>query len=232
MATLTTKGAHVLIVDDEHEVRAILRSALEREGFAVTEAADGDQALESIRSRAPSLIILDLGLPTTPGIDLLRELRSSGSIPVIVVTGRGDEIDRVLGLELGADDYVTKPFSPREVAARVKSVLRRTEPDQPVDLLRFGEWTIDLAAREVRRGEVAATLTSREFDLLAFLARHPRRVFSPDQLLREIWATEPGWQSAKTVGEHVYRVRHKVEPDPTHPRWIVTVRGAGYRFDP
>ncbi len=234
MATFTTaiQAAPVLIVDDEREVRSILRDALEREGFTVAEAADGEKALLAVRSLTPSLVILDLGLPARTGIDVLREIRSWGDIPVIVLTGRGEETDRVLGLELGADDYVTKPFSPREVAARVRTVLRRADPDPHREVLRFDDLTIDLAAREVQRSGVPVDLTSRELDLLAFLAQAPRRVFSPEQLLRQVWASEPGWQNPKTVSEHVYRVRRKLEPDPAHPRWIITVRGSGYRFDP
>jgi len=232
IAPIATPLVLVLVVDDEREVREILRTALEREGYAVAEAADGDTALASFRGRRPDLVILDLGLPGTPGIDVLRHLRSSQNVPVIILSGHGDETDRVLGLELGADDYVTKPFSPREVAARVRTVLRRVGPDPGADRLQFDGLTIDLAAREVSRPGAEVTLTSREFDLLAFLAASPRRVFSADQLLRQVWATEPGWQNPKTVSEHIYRVRRKIEDDPAHPHWLVTVRGAGYRFDP
>ena len=222
----------VLVVDDEPGVREILRAALEREGYAVTEATDGESALTSARSRRPDLVILDLELPRLSGTEVLRQLRTGQDVPVIMLSGHGAETDRVLGLELGADDYVTKPFSPREVVARVRTVLRRSGAGPGTDQLHFDGLTIDVAAREVSRSGVDIALTSREFDLLAFLAASPRRVFSTEQLLRQVWATEPGWQNPKTVSEHVYRVRRKIEHDPARPRWLVTVRGAGYRFDP
>jgi two-component system, OmpR family, phosphate regulon response regulator PhoB len=222
----------VLVVDDEREVREILRVALEREGYAVIEADTGDAALAAVRARRPRLMILDLGLPGTGGIEVLRQVRGGHDLPVIILSGHDDETDRLLGLELGADDYVTKPFSPREVAARVRTVLRRAGPSPARELLRFDGLEIDLAAREVTRLGATVALTSREFDLLAFLAVSPRRVYSAEQLLRQVWSAEPEWQNAKTVSEHVYRVRRKIEDDPAHPRRVVTVRGAGYRFDP
>jgi DNA-binding response OmpR family regulator len=221
----------VLVVDDEDEIRRILRDVLEPEGYSVFEAAGGQDALTRIRTDRPDVVILDLGLPDQRGLEVLRELRAESSVPVIVLSGQVDETDRVLGLELGADDYVTKPFSPREVAIRVRNVLRRFTPGS-ADVLRFDDFTIDLRAREVVCGGLVIDLTSREFDLISFLASEPRRVFSPDQLLRQVWQTEPGWQSPTTVSEHVYRIRQKLELDPHQPRRLVTVRGAGYRFDP
>jgi len=222
----------ILVVDDEAEVREILRHVLEREGFAVREAADGEAALEAVRATMPGLVVLDLGLPGHSGLDVLRALKADSRVPVIVVSGMSDEADRVVGLELGADDYVTKPFSPREVVARVKNILRRSTPDAGGDVLAFDGLTLDLAAREVRCNGALIDLTNREFDLVSFLASSPRRVFSADQLLKEVWGAEPGWQSPNTVSEHVYRIRRHLETDPRRPRWIVTVRGAGYRFDP
>lgn len=222
----------VLVIEDEPDIRSVLREALEREGFTVAEVGDGDAALEAVRSLAPSLVILDLGLPRRPGIEVLREIRAAGGTPVIILSGRGEETDRILGLELGADDFVTKPFSPREVAVRAKAVLRRTGAVATVDVLRFGDLTIDLAARELRVSGRLIDLTSREFSLVAFLASSPRRVYSAEQLLRHVWGAEPEWQNPNTVGEHVYRIRRKLEADPARPRRLTTVRGAGYRFEP
>lgn len=232
----TPAGADILVVDDEQDVRSILREVLERAGFAVAEAADGESALTAIHARRPSLVILDLGLPRLRGTEVLRVLRAEGNLPVIILSGQGEELDRILGLELGADDFVAKPFSPREVVARVTSVLRRTQlvptTGATDNRLEFGDLVIDSAAREVRdRGEVIE-LTAREFDLLVFLASSPRRVFSPEQLLHHVWGAEPGWVNPNTVSEHVYRVRRKLGLGREHHPSITTVRGAGYRFDP
>ncbi len=222
----------MLVVDDEHETRELIRLALERESCEVAEASDGAAARRSIQRRTPDLVVLDLGLPDTPGIDVLREIREAGTLPVIILSGRSDETDRVVGLELGADDYVTKPFSLRELAARVKTILRRSSSTAQDDRTRFGELTIDFAAHEVEVRGVTVGLTNREFDLLAFLARSPRHVFTAEQLLDQVWNTRAEWQSRNTISEHVYRLRRKLERDPHRPRWLVTVRGAGYRFEP
>ncbi len=228
-----TTGAPVLVVDDDPELREIVRAALQREGFSVAEAADGETALEAVEHDRPRIVVLDLGLPRLGGLKVLRRLRAAGEIPVIILSGRGDEADRIVGLELGADDYVTKPFSPRELAVRVKAVLRRGAAAAQRRLLEFQGLTIDPGAREVAMADGSLVeLTAREFDLLHFLARSPRQVFSADQLLRQVWGSDPGWQTPSTVSEHVYRVRRKIESDPRHPRWIRTVRGAGYRFEP
>jgi two-component system alkaline phosphatase synthesis response regulator PhoP len=230
----------ILVVDDDIDLVDVVRSALEREGFAVDQAGDGETALHMIAGETPELVVLDLGLPKVRGLDVLRRVRKDNSgpvssMPVIVLSGQSDETDRILGLELGADDYVVKPFSPRELVARVRSVLRRTrverttEPFAPVE---FDELTLDLTTREVLlRGE-PVELRRREFDLLAFLCASPRRVFTREQLLRHVWDSEPEWQGAGTVSEHVHRLRAKIEDDPAHPRRLVTVRGVGYRFVP
>jgi DNA-binding response OmpR family regulator len=224
----------ILVVDDDVELRSVVRSALERDGFTVDEAGDGAVALTKIATLAPELVVLDLCLPTVGGLDVLRTMSAAAepAPPVIALTGLGDEADRIVGLELGADDYVVKPFSPRELVARVRSVLRRTRGSDPATVLEFGDLRIDTATREVRvRGE-PVELRRREFDLLEFLCSSPRRVFSRDQLLVNVWQSDPDWQNPSTVGEHVHRLRAKVEDDPARPRRIVTVRGVGYRFEP
>ncbi len=222
----------ILVVDDDLELVDVVRTALEREGFAVDEAGDGETALDKIADDAPELVVLDLGLPKVRGLDVLRQLRLDNAVPVIVLSGRSDEADRIIGLELGADDYVVKPFSPRELVARVRSVLRRSRAPRRQENLAFGDLELDLTTREVIvRGE-PMELRRREFDLLAFLCASPRQVFTREQLLRHVWDSEPEWQGVGTVSEHVHRLRGKVEVDPTRPRHIVTVRGVGYRFVP
>lgn len=225
----------VLVVDDDDDLVSVIELALTEQNFDVSTCHDGLRALEIIRSRPPDLVILDLGLPDANGLDILREVRSIGSLPVIVLTGRGTEADRVVGLEMGADDYMVKPFSPRELAARVKTVLRRSTPlsvGQATPTLVFDQLEIDLSTRDVRRGDELIDLTAKEFDLLAFLAESPRHVFSQSQLLRLVWGSDPAWQSPSTVAEHVHRLRRKIECDPADPKWIQTMRGAGYRFTP
>lgn len=225
-------SARVLLVDDEAMVREVVTRYLEREGFAVAVAADGDAALELIGRCAFDLVVLDLMLPSVDGLSVLRELRCRGDTPVIVLTARGDEGDRVLGLELGADDYVVKPFSPRELAARVRSVMRRAAIPSPGGTLEFDGLEIDRVTREVRVDGRLAPLTRRQFDLLAFLASAPRQVFSRAQLLAQVWDSSPEWQDPATVTVHVGHLRQKIEHDPGRPRRLVTVRGVGYRFEP
>jgi len=220
----------VLVVDDEPIVREVVVSYLEREGYRTLEAADGERARRLVEEASPSLVVLDVMLPRIDGLELCRWIRSRSDLPVILLTARGEEADRIVGLELGADDYVTKPFSPRELAARVRTVLRRTTAPGPVEeRISFGDVVVDAAGREVtKRGEVLA-LTAREFELLWFLASHPRRVFSRDQLMARVW----GYSSAVdtgTVTVHIRRLREKIEDDPSHPRHLETVWGVGYRF--
>jgi two-component system phosphate regulon response regulator PhoB len=222
----------VLVVDDDEQVRTLVSWQLEAEGFTVTGAADGAVALSAVEADPPDLVVLDLSLPAVDGLDVLTRLRRSSAIPVIVVTGRGGETDRIVGLDLGADDYLVKPFSPGELAARVRSVLRRVLPEPPSDRLVFGALDIDVRTRDVRVGGSAVDLTAKEFDLLAFLARSPRRVFTRAQLLERVWGSATQWQDGATVTQHVHRLRQKLEAEPGKPIWLRTVRGVGYRFEP
>jgi len=221
----------VLVVDDEPMVREVLAHYLTHDGFTVVEAADGEEAVAKLDACAPDLVLLDLMLPKKHGLEVLRHARSTSDVPVILLTALGDEKDRVAGLELGADDYVVKPFSPREVAARVKSVLRRASgPANPV-ILSFGEVTVDLDRRRIERAEAEVELTRLEFDLLAFLVGHPNRVVSRDELLQNVWDSSAEWQDPATVTVHVRRLRQKLEHDPSQPEHILTVYGVGYRFE-
>jgi DNA-binding response OmpR family regulator len=223
----------VLVVDDEATIRDVVVQYLRREGFATLEAGDGDAARELLEREWPNLVVLDLMLPGTDGLALCRWIRGRSQLPVIMLTARGEEADRIVGLELGADDYVTKPFSPRELVARVRSVLRRSAAadDRPEERVRFGEIEIDAAAREVRKRGNTLNLTAREFELLWFLACHPRRVFSRDQLMSRVWGYEPAFDSG-TITVHVRRLREKIEDEPAHPRYLETVWGVGYRLSP
>jgi DNA-binding response OmpR family regulator len=227
-------GTKVLVVDDEPTVREVVVSYLRRDGHVVAEAADGPTALELLEAEPPDLIVLDMMLPGVNGLDILRRVRQTSNIPVIMLTARAEEADRVAGLELGADDYVVKPFSPRELAARVNGVLRRAAGRETIapQLIEFDGLTIDPLAREVRLADVCVDLTPKEFDVLAFLASAPRQVFSRAQLLEQVWQSSPDWQDPATVTVHVRRIRNKIEEDPEKPRWITTVWGVGYRFEP
>lgn len=224
----------MLVVDDEPRVREVVAAYLTREGYRVSETASVEAARDLLETGDQDLVILDIMLPAESGLDLLRELRSNGETPVILLTSRAEETDRVLGLELGADDYVTKPFSPRELVARVRSVLRRTDPQRTVDdaRLEFDGLVIDPATREVIVGDREAELTAREFDLLHFLASNPRQVFSRNQLLEHVWDSSVEWQDPATVTVHIRRIRTKIEQHPREPRWVTTAWGVGYRFEP
>jgi DNA-binding response OmpR family regulator len=222
--------ATVLVVDDEPIVREVVVRYLAREGHETLEAGDGPAAREAIEMGAPDLVVLDVMLPGTDGLDLCRWIRSRSELPVIMLTARGEEADRIVGLELGADDYVTKPFSPRELTARVRSVLRRATAATAVeDRLSFGDVELELATRDVRKAGVRVRLTAKEFDLLWFLASHPRRVFSRDQLMSKVWGYTAALDTG-TVTVHVRRLREKVEDDPSAPRHLETVWGIGYRL--
>jgi len=221
----------VLVVDDEATVRDVVARYLERDGMVVDQAIDGAEALAALE-RHPDLVVLDIMIPGVSGLDILREIRSTVETPVILLTARSDETDRVVGLELGADDYVVKPFSPRELAARVRSVLRRSRIRPSQGRLAFEGLIIDTAAREVFVAGAVVHVRPREFDLLAFLAASPRQVFSRAQILERVWDSHDGYQDLSTVTVHVRRLRNKIEGDPLHPRWIVTVWGIGYRFEP
>jgi len=227
-------GTKVLVVDDEPTVREVVASYLRRDGHDVAEAADGTTALELLDADPPDLVVLDMMLPGVNGLDVLRRVRAVSSIPVIMLTARAEESDRVSGLELGADDYVVKPFSPRELAARVNGVLRRTagRVDEAPVSLEFDGLQIEPLSREVTLGGNNVEMTPKEFDVLQFLASSPRQVFSRAQLLESVWQSSPEWQDPATVTVHVRCIRNKIEADPEHPRWITTVWGVGYRFEP
>ncbi len=228
-----TDTEQILVVDDEPMVREVVVAYLEREGYQVDEASTGGAALKHIEESPPDLVVLDVMLPEVDGFSVLTELRKAGNIPVILLTARTEEPDRVLGLELGADDYVVKPFSPRELVARVRSVLRRTAPEPRIaEILGFDGLRIDEQARAVTLDGTDVEMTPKEFDLLAFLARSPRQVFSRSQLLEQVWDSSSDWQDPSTVTVHVRRLRRKLETDQENPRWITTVWGVGYRFEP
>ena len=222
----------VLVVDDESVVRDVVVQYLRREGYRTREAADGDTACTLVEREQPDLVVLDLMLPGTDGLAVCRWIRARSEVPVIMLTARGEEADRIVGLELGADDYVTKPFSPRELAARVKTVLRRArEPVVRDARLSFDDLEIDASTREVRKGGAELKLTAKEFDLLWFLASNPRHVFSRDQLMDRIWGYEAPLDTG-TVTVHVRRLRAKIEDDASRPQRLETVWGVGYRFSP
>lgn len=225
----------IYIIEDEPSIAEVVTLYLSRAGYAVTAIPDGQSALELLEKRIPDLVILDLMLPGMDGYSLTRWLRERSEVPIIMVTSRREEMDRIAGLEMGADDYVVKPFSPQELVSRVRAVLRRAggveraaESEQPIV---FDNLTISPASREVIANGVPVELTVKEFDMLHQLARHPRQVFSRDHLLERIWGgaeyIDPG-----TVTVHVRRLREKIEPDPSNPRHLLTVWGVGYKFEP
>ncbi|HSD83712.1 MAG TPA: response regulator transcription factor [Anaerolineae bacterium] len=232
-------GQHILIVDDEPNVGDVLNLYLRRENFKVSMAHDGRTALDLIAQTPPDLIVLDLMLPHIDGLAIIRQVRGdeghSGllpEVPIIILTAKGEESDRIIGLELGADDYVVKPFSPREIVVRIKAVLRRSKgaslaPDRP---LTFDDLAIDPKTRRVEVAGRECGLTAKEFDLLYFMARHPQQVLTRDQLLENVWGLSD-YVDPSTVTVHVRRLREKVEPDPANPRWLQTVWGVGYKFE-
>ncbi len=231
-ASLRRPSGNVLVVDDEPMVREVLTTYLERDGYRVTGAADGAAAMEVLERSPPDLVILDLMLPKVDGLSVLAHLRRTADVPVIVLTARGEEPDRVLGLELGADDYVVKPFSPRELMARVRMVLRRSQPAGTDIRITHGDLVIDGASRVVTLAGKSVVLTPREFDLLEFLAAAPCQVFRRGELLASVWDSSADYQDPSTVTVHIRRLRKKIEADPDQPRRLVTVWGVGYRFDP
>ena len=223
----------VLVVDDDPDVRRVIVRMLEDEGYTASQAESGVEVKAALANGAPELILLDLMLSGEDGFDVLAEIRRTSDVPVIILSAKMNESDRVLGLRLGADDYVVKPFSGPELAARVASVLRRySHNPKAAAILEFGDLKIDTTSREVRvRGELVET-TMKEFDLLAFLASSPRQVFSREQLLDHVWGSSSAWQDDGTVTEHIRRIRQKLRSTETRDRWIRTVRGVGYRFEP
>ena len=224
---------HVLVVDDEPNIRELCRLYLEREGFTVQEAPDGPDAVRQVKENRPALVILDIMMPGPSGFEVCKDLRQY-DVPVIMLTARDDELDKVLGLELGADDYLSKPFSPRELVARVKAVLRRAEKGGPAatppEKYDFGHFAIDLAGRALTVAGQTVDCPPKEFDLLVMLAQNPQRVFTREQLLEKVWDYS-FYGDFRTVDVHVQRVRRKIEPDPEKPRFIKTVWGVGYKFD-
>ena len=221
----------VLIVDDEPIVREVVVSYLQRDGYRTLEAGDGHSACALAEAERPDLVVLDLMLPGLDGLSVCRRLRSFSQVPVIMLTARGEEADRIVGLEVGADDYVTKPFSPRELAARVRTVLRRSDPAVTEQQFRFSDVTVDALTREVKKAGRDVRLTAKEFDLLCFLASHPRRVFSRDQLMHSVWGYDAPVDTG-TVTVHVRRLREKIEDRPSQPTHLQTLWGVGYRLVP
>lgn len=226
-------AARVLVVEDDVTIAEVLRAYLTRAGYHVEWTGDGSEAVQLWQRMSPDVVVLDIMLPGLSGLEVLRRRRRSGDhARVIVLSARGEEEDRLIGLETGADDYVVKPFSPRELTSRVRAILRRSSPASDEDHLDFVGLHIDLTSREVSVEGRAVGLTAREFELLAFLASSPRRVYSRAQLLERVWSSALEWQDPATVTEHVRRIRLKIEPDRDSPHRIRTVRGVGYAFDP
>ncbi len=228
---------HILVVDDESGVRDVLKRYLEREGYSVLLAENGPDALRLIDCERETirLVVLDVMLPGVDGLEIVQRVRGDNPVPIIILSARSEEFDRVHGLELGADDYVAKPFSPREIVSRVKAVLRRGASDAPLSgaqkELAIGEITLDPATRTVRIGGSLVELTAKEFDLLHLFMRHPRQVFTRDQLLEQVWGFAD-YIDSSTVTVHIHRLREKLECDPNKPKRLVTVWGVGYRLDP
>lgn len=224
----------VLVVDDDAAIRTVVRWQLDDDGFRVVEAEDGTSALRRIRDDRPAIVVLDLSLPRLGGLDVLRSVRSGkagrSDLPIIVLSGRSGETDRIVGLDLGADDYLVKPFSPGELAARIRSVLRRTSPDLSAEAIVVGNLRIEPSSRRVLLDGAEVDLTPKEFDLLAFLMTHPRRVYTRSQLVDRVWNSSSEWLGEATVTEHIHRLRLKLEQDPSRPRLLRTVRGVGYQL--
>ena len=228
--TTATATKTVLLVDDEATLVATLRYNLEREGYRVVTASDGDKALTVARQERPDLVLLDLMLPGIDGFEVCRILRRETSVPILMLTARAGEVDKVVGLELGADDYVTKPFSTRELLARVRALLRRTTSGSDEEVIVSGDLRIDLKRREALLGDTALELKPKEMELLIYLMRHRGRAFTREQLLREVWGYD-FYGDSRTVDVHVSWLRQKIESAPGKPTRLLTVRGVGYRFD-
>jgi DNA-binding response OmpR family regulator len=229
-----TREQRILVVDDDEQLRSLLLLVLQGEGYPVSVASDAAGAIAEVQKGVVDLVVLDVSLGDDDGRMVLGRIREMGDLPVILISGQGDTADRVLGLRLGADDFLPKPFSPVELVARVETVLRRSrraEGAAPSAGSTSG-LVIDSSAREVTIDGRPVELTAKEFDLLSFMVRSPRQVFSRSQLLEHVWDSRSEWQDEATVTEHVRRVRRKIESDPDNPRWITTVRGVGYRFEP
>jgi two-component system, OmpR family, phosphate regulon response regulator PhoB len=227
----------ILVVDDDQEMTKMLEKYLSNEGYQVTVATTGVAALSAASATEPELVLLDIVLGAEDGREILRDLRSISDVPVIFLTGRGLETERIAGLKLGADDYIVKPFSLGEVSARIETILRRAGVNTAQHAIErpdisFGDLQINENTHEVRLAGQLLDLTSKEFSLLNFIATTPRQVYTRSQLLEHVWASSSEWQNEATVTEHIRRLRAKIETDPDHPKWIKTVRGVGYRFEP
>lgn len=227
---MTARPVRVLVVEDVAAIAALIRQALESEGLVVDVVGDLASANERVSVDPPDVMLLDVELPDGSGLQMLRE-GDQDQVPVVILSSRESELDRVMGLELGAEDYVVKPFLPRELASRVRKAATRS-PRRPSPTRDFGDLVIDVASREVEVNGEPVTLTTREFDLLVHLTSAPRTVFSHNELLRDVWKSSAEWQKTSTVTEHVRRLRQKVESDPSRPRRILTVGRSGYRFEP
>jgi len=223
-------GQRVLLVDDEPRILEVAANYLRRDGYHVQTAVDGVSARRLVDEFRPDLVVLDLMLPALSGFEVLAEIRRNGDLPVILLTARAEEADRVAGLELGADDYVVKPFSPRELVARVRSVLRRSTPKPILGPIEFDGVEVDVGRRIATVSGIPVELTAKEFDVLAFLVGHAQQVFSRSDLLERVWGSSAEWQDPATVTVHIRRLRMKIEDDPQNPRWLQTVWGVGYRF--
>lgn len=222
----------ILVIEDDRSIRKALQELLEAEGYVVEAAQNGAEGLTRFRSARPNCVILDLRMPQVGGQDVCREIRKqSEDVPILVLSASVEEVNRVLLLELGADDYVTKPFSPRELVARVRAILRRSRRAAPVEQLYFEDVAVDFARMEVTRGGAPIALTNQEFKLLKYLAQHPERVISRDQLLSDVWGYD-SYPSTRTVDSHILTLRQKLERVPASPAHFVTVHGAGYKFVP
>ncbi|MES1248370.1 MAG: response regulator transcription factor [Actinomycetota bacterium] len=229
MSSVEPTGASILVVEDDAEIAELMRDFLEAEGFSVRHAGSSRETREQVALARPDLVLLDVMLPDESGFDICRRLRRDSDVPVLFLSARDSDADKIRGLGLGGDDYIVKSATPAEVVARVKAVLRRASPAPGHRTLRFGELAVDLPAHEVSRGGTKVDLTAREFELLRILVENPRQVFSRDQLFELVWGS---FGDRSTVAVYVARLRQKIEPDPGRPRYIVTVWGAGYRFDP
>lgn len=223
-------GIQVLVVEDDPDMAELIRQTLESDGMTVHQASDLAAARAELANRPPDVVVLDLQLADGSGLDLLRDPATLAEAPAVILSARHSEVDRIVGLEMGAEDYVPKPFFPRELAMRVRRAAGRRQPS-PASRLDVGELSVDLRSRETAVRGAPVALTDREFELLAYLAASPGRVIGRDELLRAVWQSEPTWQSSKTINEHVRRLRTKIEDDPGVPRRIITVGRAGYRLD-
>lgn len=224
----------VLIVDDEADIVDFIGDYLTEEGYSVVKASDGTEALDKVHREAPDLILLDIMMPGLDGFEVCKQIRAESTVPIVMVTAKGSDVDKIVGLEIGADDYISKPFNPRELVARIKAILRRTyrqdyQPQSQTTQLKYRDLFIDIARRKATIRDQTLDLTMKEFDLLLFLARNPGRVYSRDNLLDYVWGQD-SFVGARTVDVHIRRLREQIEQDASQPEYIKTVWGVGYKF--